>query len=85
MAGEVDAAIQFPGASFAVGGYPRAVALGDFDGDTILDLISANLGSDGVSVLLGTGGVGFQTATQFAAGDFSRAIVVTDLDGDRHV
>ena len=47
---------------------PSSVAVGDFDGDSNLDLVVANRGSDDVSVLLGDGAGDFGPATAFAAG-----------------
>ena len=54
--------------NFAVGTVPLSVAVGDFNGDTILDLAVANGGSNNVSILLGTGTGSFGTATNFAVG-----------------
>ena len=39
--------------TYAAGGFPRSVSLGDLNGDGVLDLVTANSGSDNVSVLLG--------------------------------
>ena len=44
-----------PATNFAVGTNPCSVAVGDFNGDTILDLAVANLVPDNVSILLGNG------------------------------
>ena len=43
------------GQRFAVGAVPRAVTVGDFNGDGRLDLATANTSSSDVSVLLGQG------------------------------
>ena len=48
--------------NFAVGADPISVAVGDFNGDTILDLAVANSGSNNVSILLGNGTGTFGTS-----------------------
>ena len=48
--------------SFAAGDTPFSVAVADLDGDGIPDLVSANIDSDNVSVLLGNGDGSFQAA-----------------------
>ena len=62
---------------------PRSIAVADVDGDTVLDIVVGNLGSDNVSVLLGNGDGSFEAAVTFAAGDGPYSIAVADLDGDR--
>lgn len=42
-------------------------AVADLDGDTVLDLLTANHDSDDVSVLLGIGGGSFGATASFAA------------------
>jgi hypothetical protein len=54
----------------------------DFDGDSATDLVTANLSSDDVSVLLGNGDGSFQVAAYFVAGDHPTSIAAADLDGD---
>jgi hypothetical protein len=66
---------------FAVGLYPNSVTSGDFNGDGIVDLVTAN-GSNTVSVLLGNGKGSFGTATNFAAGNAPNTITARDLNGD---
>src|SRR5439155_20636936 len=48
--------------SYAVGAFPWSVAVGDFNGDGILDLAVGNGGSNTVSVLLGNGNGSFRPA-----------------------
>jgi hypothetical protein len=71
-----------PSSPFAVGDDPLSVAVADLDGDTIPDLVTANLASDDVSVLLGNGDGTFQAATSFAVGTSPGSVAVADLDGD---
>jgi hypothetical protein len=50
------AAVTFSDAtSFAMGTQPTSVAVADFDDDGNVDVVTANVGSDNVSILLGTG------------------------------
>jgi hypothetical protein len=60
------------------------VAVGDFDGDGILDLAVANsLGPDGtVSILLGLGDGSFQAPQGYAAGAFPTSVATGDFNGD---
>ncbi|MFE1886931.1 FG-GAP repeat domain-containing protein, partial [Streptomyces diastatochromogenes] len=44
-----------PAVNYAVGDVPASVAVGDFNGDGKLDLVTANANSDNVSVLPGIG------------------------------
>jgi len=68
--------------SFAVGDGPYSVAVGDFDGDAVPDLVTANEWSHDVSVLLGNGDGTFQAAASFVAGDRPYSVAVGDFDGD---
>jgi len=74
--------LSFPGLRLPVGEEPTSVAIGDLDGDGFLDLVTANWGSDDVSVLLGAGDGTFGAAATFAAGHFPRSVAIDDLDGD---
>ncbi len=71
-----------PQQTLPVGSSPSAVAVADFNGDGIPDLITANGSSRTVSVLLGNGDGSFQTPQTFRAGGYSDAVAVADLNGD---
>jgi hypothetical protein len=58
------------------------VAIGDFNGDGKLDLAVANLGSDNVSIRLGTGTGIFGAATNFATGSGPVSVAIRDFNGD---
>ncbi|MEG4307515.1 FG-GAP-like repeat-containing protein, partial [Microcoleus sp. D3_18a_C4] len=67
--------------SFDVVSYPYAVAVGDFNGDSRPDLVTAN-GGNNVSLLLGTGTGSFGAATNFNVGNLPRSVVAGDFNGD---
>jgi len=90
--GNGDGTFQAP-PSYASGGYDAdSVALGDLNGDGILDLVVANLcqsdncsqGTNGiVSVLLGNGDGTFQAPQEYATGGFgSSSVAIGDFNGD---
>jgi hypothetical protein len=74
--------------NFPAGSAPRSVAVGDFNGDGLLDLAVANEGTwpnfrDGsVSVLLGNGDGSFRFFRDLAAGYGPQSVAVADLNGD---
>lgn len=71
-----------PPSNFAAGSGPVSVAVGDFNGDRVPDLVVANTLSNNVSVLLGNGDGSFQQARSFAADRFTGSVVVGDFNGD---
>jgi FG-GAP-like repeat/Putative Ig domain/Beta-propeller repeat len=73
-----------PGSPFGVGTNPDSVVVGDFNGDGIQDLATANYGSDNVTVLVGTGSGGFtpMTGGPLAVGASPASLAVADFNGD---
>lgn len=72
---------------FAGGSQPHAMTVADLNGDSDLDLVTANYTAGEVSVLLGVPGAGnpgamFGSPTQFTAGPLPAAIVAGDFDTD---
>jgi serine/threonine protein kinase len=67
---------------YPVGRQPYTVAVGDFNGDGIPDLVVSNIKSNTVSVLLGKGDGTFRPAIEYATGKGPHAVVVADFDGD---
>ena len=68
--------------NYTTGTLPFANAVGDFNGDHILDVAVCNYSSNNVSVLLGNGDGTFQTAVNYPVGTEPSAITVADLNND---
>jgi hypothetical protein len=68
--------------NYAVGTGPQAVVTADLNGDGHLDLITANAGSNNISVLLGNSNGTFGTAQTYATGAGPAAVAVGDFNGD---
>ncbi|HCS48536.1 MAG TPA: hypothetical protein DIW61_09885 [Candidatus Aminicenantes bacterium] len=68
----------------AVGRQPTDVAVGDIDGDGILDIVTANAGGDNITILLGDGRGGFRAApgSPFALGPKPHQIALGDANRD---
>jgi hypothetical protein len=75
-----------PQTTFAVGGNPISVAVGDFSGNGHADLAVANFApsANTVSILLGTGTGSFGPQTTFAAHTEVSWVAVADFNGDGH-
>jgi predicted NUDIX family NTP pyrophosphohydrolase len=84
LLGNGDGSFQAP-RHFAAGITPISVAVGDFNGDGVLDLAVANapFNQPGtVSVLLGNGDGSFQDAHSYAVGTYPYCMAVGDFNGD---
>jgi hypothetical protein len=77
-----------PAQDFATGRNPWSVAVADLNGDGKPDLVVTDFGAPAysgprsVSVLLGNGDGGFQTAQDFPVGTGPVAVAVADINGD---
>jgi hypothetical protein len=67
---------------YPTGPFPSSIALGDFNGDGNIDLVTANSGAQTASVLLGNGDGTFQAAQSVDAGIRALAVAVADVNGD---
>jgi FG-GAP-like repeat/PQQ-like domain len=70
--------------SLGTGAAPRALAVGDLNGDSNLDLVVANSGASTVAILLGHGDGTFTSApgSPRAVGQGPWGVALGDLDGD---
>jgi FG-GAP-like repeat/FG-GAP repeat len=68
--------------TYAVGTYPSAIVLGDFNGDGHTDLATTDGTSGAVSVLLGNGDGTFRSPITFADENGPYALVAGDFNGD---
>ena len=73
---------RLPARNYAVGNSPSSIAVGDFNGDGIPDLVAANYGEDTVTVLLGIGDGTFAVQTAIAVGSLPAAVAVGDFNND---
>lgn len=75
---------SFSSATFvaADGLQPLSVITGDFNQDGLTDLVTANRGSDTVSLLVGNGAGGFAAARTFRAGTQPNSVAAGDFNGD---
>jgi spore coat protein A len=73
-----------PTSPLPVGSVPYSIVAGDFDGNDTPDLLTANLGSQDLSILLGDGAGGFQQApaSPLALGALPVGLAARDLDLD---
>lgn len=74
---------QSVGSPFTVGTQPFSVALGDVNGDGKLDIVTANTGSNNVTVLIGSGTGGFSAASgsPISVGTTPMGIALGDVNG----
>jgi len=68
---------------YDVGDRPMSVALGDLNGDGLLDIVTANVVEGSVSVLLGDGQGGFSGPVPYELGYSPWAVALGDLNGDQ--
>jgi hypothetical protein len=71
-----------PAGSFAVGSGPFALAVADFNGDGVPDIVTANFTGSNVSVLLGSGNGAFQNQETLHTDITPLSVAVADLTGD---
>src|SRR6185436_8685030 len=72
----------YPSTQFLVGNTARAVAVGDFNRDGILDLAVTNETDNTVSILLGNGVGSFGAKADFGVGRLPQSVEVGDFNRD---
>ncbi len=71
--------------NLATSASPYSVACGDIDGNGLIDIVTANLGTNTISVFrnISLGGlIGFAPAVNFTSGTQPASVIITELDGD---
>jgi hypothetical protein len=68
--------------SLDLGAGPSSLSVGDLNGDGQLDLVTANIESNSVSVLLGNGDGTFAPKADFSTGSAPNSVAIGDLNGD---
>src|SRR6185369_12027802 len=82
LLGKGDGSFQPNHQILGVGQVPLSVAVGDFDRNGALDLITANGTSGTLSLLLGNGDGTFRPRVDLPVGAAPRAVAVGDFNGD---
>jgi len=75
---------MFNRADYSTGQGPQALAIGDFNGDGVMDVVVGNTNSPAhtVSVLLGKPDGTFAASVDYAAGGQPTSVAVGDFNGD---
>ena len=68
--------------NYTSGGSTASVALGDVNGDGVMDLVSANQSADVASVMIGNGNGTFKAKTDYTIGVAAANVALADLNGD---
>lgn len=71
-----------PQSAVFIGNAPSSLAVGDFNGDQIVDLAVANANSSSVSVLLGDGLGSFPVQIPIFIGTPSNSVAIGDANGN---
>ncbi len=71
-------------ASYKVGKNPTTVTTGDFNHDTFTDLVTTNISSNTLSILLGNGDGSFHEQTQIKVCLEPRTLAMADFNHDTH-
>jgi len=71
--------------TLAGGATPSANTAHDLNRDGVMDLVTANVDGNSVSVLMGDGEGGYMPPVDYASGLTTRGVAALDADGDGHV
>jgi predicted nucleotidyltransferase len=83
LLGNADGSFQAPRVVYlGPNNNPRSIAIGDFNRDSLADLVVANPTSNTVAVLPGRGDATFQPVVTLTAGTSPGSVAVGDFNGD---
>ncbi|CAF1660472.1 unnamed protein product, partial [Rotaria magnacalcarata] len=68
--------------TFSTDHWPSSVVVSDFNNDTRLDIVVANVYGNDVSVLLGYDNGSFQNQMTFSTGSYPLSLAVSDFNND---
>ncbi|CAF1299965.1 unnamed protein product [Rotaria sordida] len=68
--------------TYLTGSTPQFVAVGDFNNDTLLDIVTANYGSSSVSILVGYGNGSFASQMTYLTDFIPQSVTVGDFNND---
>jgi hypothetical protein len=74
--------LSFTRTDHAIGAQPKDIAVGDWNNDGVLDLVTTNAGSSSLSMLIGTGGGALGPAAAIALSSAPADLTSGDVDGD---
>lgn len=83
LAGNGDSSVAAP-VGYAVGTFPRNLALGDVNSDGRVDLLTSNITTDDFSILIATDDGRFEESVSIPGVDTPTSITVGDVNGDGH-
>lgn len=75
-------AMAYERVDYAVGSHPRSTLIADLDGDGLGDIVTADEGSNDVSVLLNNRAGGFSRAANYAVGSSPVSVAAGDFNAD---
>jgi hypothetical protein len=67
---------------FDTGKHPHSVALGDMNGDKVLDMVVDNWTPGNLTVFIGNGNGGIDYSTTYEVGSQPGSVAIGDLNGD---